>query len=316
MPRGAVVVRRGIVAIKPLGLGDLLEGAFQAMRHNPKVMILVTLGVLIVTALVGVIPLAGGLAAAVPLFGDGEPTTTEIASGVTALVAGSLLTVLLTSAGSAVTTGLLSPSVAQAVIGRRLSLRENWRRTRGRVWRLIGLGLLVTLILGAAPVLALAITAGAAVLGGPVAGTAAGLLLVPLSLVVYVWLYVSTLYAPVVVVLERSKILTSVRRSFALTRRNFWRTFGVWLLSYVIVSVVAGILSVPFSILYLVASVTAPDNLGLVFGSLALQYVGQAITYVISFPYLAAIVVLLYTDRRIRTEGLDIALSRAMADPQ
>jgi hypothetical protein len=278
-------------------------------------MILVTMGVLILTALVGLVPLVAGIAAATPFLDADEPTTTEVASGVTALVTGSLGTLLLAGAGASMTTGLLSVSVGQSVVGRRIGLGENWRRVRGRVLPLIGLSLLITVMVGAGPAVALGITAAAVALGGPVGGAVTGLVLVPASFVLVAWLHFSTIYAPVALVLERAGVLTALRRSFALVKRNFWRTLGVWLLAYVIVNIVVTVMSSVLSFGYLLVFALAPDNTVVIIAFTVLVYVGQALLYGATYPYLAAIVSLLYVDRRIRIEGLDIALNRAAADP-
>ncbi len=36
---------------------------------------------------------------------------------------------------------------------------------------------------------------------------------------------------------------------------------------------------------------------------------------IIAMPFYSAVVALLYIDRRIRTEGLDVALARTLEDP-
>ncbi len=43
---------------------------------------------------------------------------------------------------------------------------------------------------------------------------------------------------------------------------------------------------------------------------------GTTVGLVLAVPFLAAVIALLYVDRRIRTEGLDVALARTLEDEQ
>ena len=48
--------RPGIVPLRPLGLGEILDGAFQAIRTNPRTMLGVSALVMIVVTALGLVP--------------------------------------------------------------------------------------------------------------------------------------------------------------------------------------------------------------------------------------------------------------------
>jgi hypothetical protein len=320
-----VVVRRGIVPIKPLGLGDVLEGAFRAIRHNPRVMIGLTLLVVIVTTAVSVLPASLGLAVLVPLDAADAPVDVDPVSLVSALL-GLLGASVIGWLGAVVVTGLLTVSVSESVIDRRIGLMEAWRRARGRLLPLAVQGLLLAVVLFPAAVLAFAVVVGGiligAVAGGNAAGVAGGVAGAIIGLVVtlpaglpVVWLTVRWSLAPVPLVLERASVLGALGRSWRLVRGKFWRTLGILLLANVLISIIAQIITTPVAIAGGILPALAPESQALLVGSLALTYGVSSLVGVLIYPFLAAVVTLLYIDRRIRTEALDIALNRSLTGP-
>ena len=83
--------------------------------------------------------------------------------------------------------------------------------------------------------------------------------------------------------------------------------FGIRLLGTIVAEVIAGAVAVPFSfggqILLMSASSTVAALIALI-----LLSIGSAIGQIITAPFSAGVVVLLYTDRRIRAEAFDLVL--------
>ena len=96
-------------------------------------------------------------------------------------------------------------------------------------------------------------------------------------------------------------------RSFALVKKDFWRVLGIRLLAMLVAAVISGAVSVPFSfggqILLVSAASTAAALIALI-----MVAIGSAIGQIITAPFSAGVVVLLYTDRRIRAEAFDLVL--------
>ncbi|WP_336924027.1 hypothetical protein [Aquipuribacter sp. SD81] len=314
---GSVLTRRGIVALKPLGFADFFDGAFRAIRHNPRVMIGLTALVLGVTNLLVALPATAALGSVG--FGtdpDAEPTTAQLTGlfgGLLALVPATFLQ----SVAVVVLTGMLILSVTQSVVDRRTSLGELWARARGRVWPLIGWSVLQAVGLALLTAVALGPAVALFVVEELVGGAAALLVLGLLGLAVGTWLYVVLAFVPVLIVVERLGVVAAVRRSYALVRGAFWKVLGILLLTGLLTSIVSQTLATPFSLVGgvgLVALESRPVLAGIVYG--ASIVLGSTVGLVLAVPFLAAVVALLYVDRRIRLEGLDVALARVLQDEQ
>jgi hypothetical protein len=120
--------RRGCVALRPLGLADILDGSFRVIRRNPGA----TLGLSAVLAVIRVAVTAG-----LQLGAYRTLNSVQLELLGTLVVGAALGTVL---------TGLLTLVVTQDVLGVRISTREVLTRLRGRAWALLGLALVITVL--------------------------------------------------------------------------------------------------------------------------------------------------------------------------
>lgn len=303
----------GIVPLRPLGLGEILDGAVRAVRANPAVMF--GLSAMVVTAAVALQTLvqlyvSSLLSASLgDAFGDDALSAAESAqlSELMSTSLGQSLTAPLLVPVTSILTGLLIVSVSRSVIGQRVPLREVVRS--GRVWYVVGFGLLqlvvstlaVALWIGGVVALAVAGLDGAAVGVGLLGGLA--------LLVGYAWVVVRTLLVPPALMLEGRGFWTSVARAWRLTRGSFWRLLGIYLLANVLVTIVLYLFVAPAAVVAGVLSVSS----GWSWLSVLVTALGQVVGLALSTTFLAAVVALLYVDVRIRREGLDLELARAAA---
>ena len=97
-----------------------------------------------------------------------------------------------------------------------------------------------------------------------------------------------------------------------LVKGDFWRVLGIRLLATIVAGVVAGAVSIPFSLTgqILLLSAESPTTMLI---ALVLVAVGGAVGQIITAPFSAGAVVLLYTDRRIRAEAFDLVLQTGAA---
>ena len=221
------------------------------------------------------------------------------ASGLAGAVATGLSSILLS--------GMLTVVIGRAVFGASISINEAWQRLRPRLWALIGVTVLE--VIGAAVLVTVVvlIIAGVAVAAN---GVAAAVIGVPLALALIVGLiYLGTMlsFAPSIIVLERLEIIPAITRSFKLVRNDFWRVLGIRLLGGIVAAVIAGAVTVPFSFGGQILLVSASSTLAALI-ALVLLSIGSAIGQIITAPFSAGVVVLLYTDRRIRAEAFDLVL--------
>ena len=299
----------GIIPLRPLTMGEIYDGAFKAIRANPAVMFgLAAAVVAIVTIIQGA--LTWSLSEELYRFTGNVSPTEEDLEALSGALSASLLPSLASSVVSFLVTtvlnGVLIHSVSQSVIGRKLPLGELWRLVRPQLLKLLLLTFLISMMAALAMVVCL-LPAIAAGLSGDV-GLTVGLALLGLLLAVAALLFVivATVLATPVLVLEHSGVLTSLRRSWELTRPAFWRVLGIYLLTSILVAVVAAIVSAPVGSLgQLVAGVT---------GMTIAQMVGTVVAASITTPFVAGVIALLYVDIRIRREGLDTELAAAAAE--
>jgi hypothetical protein len=306
----------GIIALRPLSLGDIVEASFACLRRSPRTFLgLALLTSLVVLLAIGVLGLVGYLL--VTLLEGGDAVELFLALGLTSSVAALLF---LSSATSIALSGILAYPVGEAVLGRNASMGETWRRTRRHLPRLVGLcAVLVvppTVVFG----LVLALTVWGFTGGAPALGALGIVALLCLALAL-VWLSIRLVLAPAALVLENLGVVGSLRRSWRLTPGLFWRTFAILFVSSMLISVVQYVLSFAVQLGAIVLGVALDSMVGgpdaeavaglVVVGASVL---GGLLSGVLTQPFLAAVVALLYTDARIRKEGFDLALARAVTD--
>jgi len=224
----------------------------------------------------------------------------------------SLVGALATGLAAILLSGMLTVVVGRAVFGSGITVGEAWQKVRGRLWALIGLsaleGIAALLLVG----LVALVIAGVAVAANGVAAVIVGIPLVLGLIVALAYLFTVLAFAPVAIVLERKPLTASIRRSFALVRNHFWRVLGIRLLASFVAVIVGGAVSVPFTIagqalLYGAQSAT------LILIATVLSAIGRAIGQILTAPFNAGVVILLYTDTRIRAEAFDLVLQTGAA---
>jgi MFS family permease len=298
-----------VVPLRPLTLGELLDGAVKVVRRYPRPTLGMSGLLAIVTTLLNVLAVlatdysslaedvSGGSTSSEP---DVGASVASIPANLVGLLAGIVLT------------GFLVAVVGKAVLGRPTRFRETWEQVRGRILALVGLALLTTLLVIAPLGLAVLV----AVLLGAVSPwlLLLGVPLVLAGVALSVRLYVRLSLAPAVLVLERAGVRTAMRRSGALVgsalRGDFWRLLLALALVQLIAVFVTGVLTVPFAVLGGVNAVVNPDAGGFTLLFVVTQVGGGLASFLVS-PFVAAARGLLYVDRRMRAEGLDLTLQAA-----
>ena len=238
------------------------------------------------------------------------------------LGAGALLIV-----GAAFLQGVIVSEVARGTLGERLRLGALWRRAARRLGALV----LWVLAASAALLVALAVVAGlvtaAALAGGGfiVLAVLLGVLGFLALCVVGAWIGVKLSLVPSILVLERARLRTAIRRSWMLTTGYvpFWRTLGLLALIGVILSIANQVVS--FALSFAVGPLTqliSPNGqddtafgiTATLFGAAAvlLTIVVGAISSVVQ----SAAVAVVYIDLRMRREGLDLVLQRYVEEHQ
>ncbi|MGW5261095.1 glycerophosphoryl diester phosphodiesterase membrane domain-containing protein [Microbispora sp. NPDC004025] len=318
--------RPGIIPLRPLALGDILDGTIKLIRSNPKA----TLGLSAIVAAITAIPTAIGQAFSAGSLGElmddpyaADAVSGPLAGGVSQLVGG-IVGYAMTFVGTTILTGVLTRVLGRAVFGGRITVGEAWRLARSRVPALFGLVLLQALIL-LLPLLALVAVfvslAAAGAFDGTV-GTTAGVgvlvgLLFFLAYVPYLlFFYTRMSLAAPAVVLEGRGVTDAMSRSWRLVKGDSWRVLGILLLTSLLAAVISGVLAVPFTFGgTLVGILSGGTAAGTVFAAILLT-AGQVLASMITYPFSAGVAGLLYADRRMRAEAFDLVLQTAAARNQ
>ncbi|NUP21567.1 MAG: hypothetical protein HOZ81_36980 [Streptomyces sp.] len=308
----------GVIPLRPLGVGEILDGAVSTMRTYWRTVLGISLTVAIVTEIL-VILLQGFVLndyTSTEALNDPSATLSELTDALGDAMLSSSVLFLISAIGAIVATALLTTVTSRAVLGKSVSTGEAWRDARPQVPRLFGLLFLLLLmtlglvVVGAVPGILVA---------GSGAGEAGAALVVLGSLgagIVAMWLWFRFSLASPALMLEKQGIVKALSRSAKLVRGSWWRVFGIQLLATIIANVVAAIVVIPFTFLAAALSgdgagsfLDGTTDLGWTF--LIISGVGSVIGSMITFPITAGVTVLLYIDQRIRREALDLELARA-----
>jgi hypothetical protein len=316
--------RPGIIPLRPLSVWEIFDGAFRAIRANPKTMFGLTAGaVTIVVAISSVITWYIATVVANELndvFSSLDPSLTGSSSadgmfiseqfGVAGSTFGSALTTPLISLATTVLTGLLILSVSRSVIGRTATIGEVLRGSAKRLFWVVGFALLSGLVAAIGVAVIVVATIAAAVAVDSAWSILIALIGIAAMLVLAVWFTVRTLLVAPAIMLEGGGFWSSIGRAWRLTRGSFWRFTGLYLLVNILVFIVSGLLSVPVS---LIATLLFQDPMLTTFPSIALNGVTSILTLTLTTVFSAGIWALAYIDARMRREGLDVELARAAA---
>lgn len=294
----------GPLPLHPMTLGDILDGAFRMFTANWRT-ILIVAGSLIVPVQVLSAFLQRDVLSLDLLQMMRDPT----AADVQAIVGGDAVTDLALAGVAGLAAVFVLPFVAGAVakvvggsfLGERPEAGPVLRAVGRRWWSLVVSFVLVHLLYGLPFLLALGVLVAGAVAesGGVIAVGVALLLAGGLGALALMALFMAV--APAVVV-ESLGPLAAMGRSFRLVRPRLFPVLGVALVSGLLASILANVLSAPF---------TWP---GFAVGSEAawvLVALGSVVGGLVTTPLVAIVATLVYFDARIRHEALDLEVMAA-----
>jgi MFS family permease len=295
--------------------------SFQVLRRNPRptfgaALLLNALVVFLSTGISTIIIVSGIDRASRASIADSD--TIVVGTVALALIA-TLFAVAISLVAQALLQGIISIEVSRATLGEKLTFRQLLALGRGRWWALIGWTALVGVAISIAIVIVIALSLGFFVIGEPaaIAGGIAFVFLAGIGLVVLgIWLGTKLAFVPAALMIERMPLASAMRRSWSLVRGAFWRIFGTLLLLTFVVNTAASVVTTPlqfaatFALPVVNPAGDVETDLTLF---LILNLVVVAVTAVvgaIGAVLTTAATSLLYIDRRIRTEGLDLELQR------
>jgi hypothetical protein len=292
-PYAVAAPKPGIIPLRPLTVAEILDGAFATIRRHPRA----TLGVAAVAACVqeAILLLVRAASGTLTKVNAVHFTTNTSSQPQSPDLAGvyvtDLVTLLVAAVIGALLTGVLCLVVSDSILGQPTSARSAWARLRPMAGRLIVVSFLAAL--GEFVGLAFCLAPG-----------------------VYLW-GIWALVVPALV-LERTSIRSAFSRSRKLVKGSFWRVWGIRALGTLVAGVVGGVLGAIGGASALSNAFNSSSTATTVHVSttaIVLQAVLGVAALTFTGPFLAGMVTLLYVDRRIRVEALDVQLQQAAAAP-
>uniref|UniRef100_A0AAU2JN35 Glycerophosphoryl diester phosphodiesterase membrane domain-containing protein n=1 Tax=Streptomyces sp. NBC_00049 TaxID=2903617 RepID=A0AAU2JN35_9ACTN len=298
----------GVIPLRPLGLGEILDGAVATMRAHWRSVLPITLVVATVVQVISVFVqkyLLEDVFLNIGADPAGEMRIEDVGTTVSVAAATQFLQIL----GTLVVTAMLTMIFSRAVLGQTSSVSTAWREARPQLLRLFGL----TALLGLGAVLLGVVL----VLPGALSDNGS---LVALGIVAWiglvVWLGIKFSLASPALMLEKSTVVKAFARSSKLVKGSWWRIFGITVLTSIITGIVAAMIVFPLQLAGILNSGGGLQSIEdgsaqTAWATLILTAVGVIIAQTIVMPIQSGVTVLLYVDQRIRREGLDLELARA-----
>ena len=300
------VYRRGVQAaeLRPLSVGEKLDVAIKIYWRNAltlfKVVLVVVAPVQILTALV-LASVPEGEAFSQQNVGQ-TPTvdTTLTASEIWAYVAGIALVVILTFIASTLATAACFKAVSDAYLGG----EPNWRTSLAFAGRRLHSVLWISILGGLLTLGLIAVAGGLTLLLGAIDEMAVwiGIPLLVAAFAVAAWMWIGWAVAVPAFLTEGTKGRRALGRSFRLVKGRWWRTLGLYFLANFLAGIVGNIIG---GILTALQFTDIGESLAM---QLTLGAIGQTVAAVITTPFIAAFIIVLYFDLRVRNEGFDLQL--------
>ena len=306
------VAQPGIIPLRPLTVGELFNGSFQAVRVNPQTMFGFAFAIMAVVGLVQAFFASSSTSSLTRALSSGDTEDLVYSLGNSM---GSFVTTGLTMLATAFLSGMLALTVWDAVLGRKSSPADAWHRFSPRFvpvllatfligiieFVLIVLVLLVFMI----PFFLVVVNAASArsydSASASIGGAFAIIFLMIVALIVVgCFLTVKFAFTSSAVVLEGLGPVDALKRSWSLSKGSFWRILGrIWLIGIVtglISAVLGGIVGAILGV-----GAAAADSVGLL---VAFSAFLSALLSAVVIPVQSSFYTLMYLDERMRKENL------------
>jgi hypothetical protein len=270
--------------LRPLGLGEILDVGIKLCARHWRTLALCVVWLIVPAQIVSVLILLAVAPEALDPTRDtstldGDEGRFLLAQGLAGLVQGVVYAIAVAACFRA---------IADAYLGAEPEPRRSLGFAKRRLPNLIALGATV--------LAAYAAVAGAIVLLAAVAPALAALLVLA-GVAPFVWIVISWSLSTTVVLLEDAGPLVALQRSTVLVRGQWWKVLGTLLLTGLLVLLAAGVIQ---AVVILGPAEAANGDDGIL---AVANVIGGSIGAVLTTPFTAVVLTLLYFDARVRTDG-------------
>jgi MFS family permease len=263
--------------LRPLSIGEMLDAGFRLFRHR--------FGTLLACVLVPMVPLTILatiiIASTTPdAFDPNAPQPTED-DEIGGLFAGLLIAFVLYGVAAALAVAACFKTISAAYLGERATAGSSLRHGLRRFLPLVVAYFVIAIPTGFLGIFWIFIIPG----------------------VVSIWLGVKWSMTFPAIVAEQAGPFRAMGRSWALTRKSWWRTFATLL----VVGIIAVVIYLAIGIGLSIALEGTADSIG-TFAYATLNTLLTVISLAIIYPLVAAVMTVVYYDLRVRNEGFDLEL--------
>lgn len=306
------VAQPGIIPLRPLTVGELFNGAFQAVRVNPQTMFGFAFAIMAVVGLVQAFFASSSTSSLTRALSSGDSDDLVYSLGSSM---GSFVTSGLTLLATAFLSGMLALTVWDAVLGRKSSPADAWHRFSPRfvpvllATLLIGIiefvVIVVVLLVFMIPFFLVVVNAASARSYDSASASIGGafsiiFLMIVALIVIACFLTVKFAFTSSAVVLEGLGPVDAMKRSWSLSKGSFWRILGrillIGIVTGLITSVLGGIVGAILGV-----GAAAADSVGMLVAFSA--FLGALLSAVV-IPVQSSFYTLMYLDERMRKENL------------
>jgi hypothetical protein len=259
--------------LRPRGIGEILDSAVSLYRARFTKLTLVAAAVVVPVQVLSALVLLSAQPDRFSLNVTGTVTPQYDTKSLAVQLAAVIVVALVGVLSTALIVGVSTRIVADAYIGRSSETRDAVKAVRPRVFALVGTSLLILLCDG-----------------------------IGLAFCFVGVLFPLTLFAVAlpVLILEGVGVSAALGRSIALTKAHAMHVLGLVLTAQLLAAVVNGALAAGVNLLLRTGGSTAAVVVG--------QSIANTIAGILTTPFVATAIVVLYFDLRIRDEAFDVQL--------
>jgi hypothetical protein len=266
--------------LRPLGIGEVLDVALKIVWRNAgtlvRIVVFVVLPVQILTALLAASVSPRSLNSSSSYsFRSTTSNSPFSTSDVKALLGYSIAVLILGLLSATLSSAACFRAIASAYLGE----HTDWKSSLGYALKHLHSIIWVTVLASVAAVLGLVLC----ILPG-----------------IYLW--VSFSIAVPVLLTEGKRGRSALGRSRALVKHYWWRAFGVTVLGYILTTILAGAIE---GALVGFTSISAGDSS---LTAIVVSVVAGTGSKLVTTPFVAAFIIVLYFDLRVRKEAFDLQL--------
>ncbi|WNV88550.1 hypothetical protein [Umezawaea sp. Da 62-37] len=279
----------GVIPLRVLNVGEIFSGAFRTVRRHLGLLVVPSALLLLLSqgvSLLVVLTISADYQRMLVDMRPGRGVPAEFWGLFWQQMAASSVSLGVSALVQTFLTGLVTVVVSRAVLGKPITAAEAWAELRPRAWHLVAVSILYLISVVIATLFCL--------LPG-------------------VWVAVVFSLAVPALVLEKLPVRRSFTHSRALVRNAWWSTFGILTAAYATVMMITFLAGLPFTASVFIDGTFTQGVAALSTPMIFLSSLVGVVVSAFTAPFYSAVVALVYLDRRIQVERLDLVLARAAA---